>query len=385
MASSGFIPSLLAVVRDVILTVRGTVGSGVSLADISKVARIEPITLVSSSVTNVKELDTILHGVLNIYTAYYLQAVHILSAQLKDVRILKILDKTNPDRDLKTVLATGHLGTESYNAPYNAPFTHLINSKTLSLEGYQYKLPATLSQESLRDDAPDGVDSSKRIESFDKLGSAIGKVVNVSFCVNRKDGEEGSTVNIPVVVKLDTMILPSDVMTMIVASSQEDISFSSRFKDALAGRIGFVKDFILCSDLIKAQKKTLLKDPTGYYAQVLARLSNSKMYSILTGNVSLAGISSVYVISDEEESQIQRKIGGKLTNASTRRIVFDNTSAMMIVVISKEWERVSIYIRDVDGFTQSSFSSFKDQASNKSGDQIADILKAFSISSAPSF
>jgi hypothetical protein len=128
----------------------------------------------------------------------------------------------------------------------------------------------------------------------------------------------------------------------------------------------------------------MIKDPTGYYTQMLKRVNNSRLYSALSGNISLAGISSVVVISDEDEQEVQKKIGGKLTNQKTRDIVFDNTSAMMIVVVSKEWERVSIYVRDIDGFSQNSFSDFKPM-SGKEGNNIADILKAFNVGSAASF
>ena len=56
----------------------------------------------------------------------------------------------------------------------------------------------------------------------------------------------------------------------------------------------------------------------------------------------------------------------------------------MIMVVDKEWERVSIYIRDVDGFAQNSFDDFK-VMSSAGNNNIGDILKAFSLSSPPSF
>ena len=128
---SGTVNGFLEVLRNIVVGYRGTVGDPVSLADISKIARVEPITLISSNLTGTKELYNILHGVLNIYAGFYLQAVHILSAQLSDVRILKILDQTNPDRDLKTLLTAGYTAYESHN----------LNIKTLSLENAKYKLP----------------------------------------------------------------------------------------------------------------------------------------------------------------------------------------------------------------------------------------------------
>ena len=375
---------ILETLRNVIVTYKGTVGDPISLADISKIARVEPITLISSNLTGTKELYTILHGALNIYAAYYLQAVSILSAQLSDVRILKILDKTNPDRDLKTLLTSGYTAYEDYKETSK-------NIKTLSLENCKFKLPMLksdskeLSMEAFGDE-PENVlsNTTKRVETFEKLGAAVGKVIEVEFNVRSDSDSRGQSISMPVVVKLDNMIIPSEVIQGIVTSNKDEIRLGSRFQDAISGRIGFVKDFLLCSDLIKTQKKTMIKDPTGYYSQLLKRINNSRLYSALSGNISLAGISSIVVLSEEDEQEIQRQIGGKLTNQKTRDIVFDNTSAMMIMVVDKEWERVSIYIRDVDGFAQNSFDDFKVMSSS-GNNNIGDILKAFSLSSPPSF
>lgn len=387
MATANGEPSFLEMVRNIIVTYKGTVGDPVSLADISKIARIEPITLISSNLAGNKDLYNILHGVLNIYAAYYLQAVHILSAQLSDVRILKILDKTNPDRDLKTLLTSGYTAYESFGS-------NSQNIKTLSLEGCQFKLPmlksdkSELAFESIFDeDEKNHLSSSiRKLDTFEKLGAAVGKVIELKFNVRSKEDNKSKPdeVTIPIVVKLDNMVIPSEVINSITTSNKDEITLGSRFKDAITGRISFIKDFLLCSDLIKAQKKTMIKDPTGYYTQLLKRVNNSRLYSALSGNISLAGISSIVVISEQDEQEIQRFIGGKLTNQKTRDIIFDNTSAMMVCVVDSEWERVSIYIKDVDGFSQNSFDSFKGMAS-KDNNNIQDILKAFSLNSAPSF
>lgn len=92
-----------------------------------------------------------------------------------------------------------------------------------------------------------------KIETFEKLGMGVGKVIEIKFSV-RKDGErEAYDYSIPGVVKLDTMIIPSEVVTAVVSSNADEITLGSRFKDAISGRIGFIKDFLLCSDLIKTQ------------------------------------------------------------------------------------------------------------------------------------
>jgi len=364
--------SFLEVVRNVVTTYKGTVGDPNTIVDVSKIARVEPITLISNNLSATKELYPIMHGVLNVYAGYYLQAVSILSSQLTDVRILKILDKLNPDRDIKTVLTSATIGTESLSTTY---------STLVSLEDKGYGFNFSIEYKPVLDDETLSVQA-KKLDTFEKMGAAVGKVLNVEFKVIDDSGKE-NIITIPIVVKLDNMIIPSDVIDQILLSNKDEITMSSRFKDVLAGKISFIKDFLLADDLIQKQKKTMLKDPTGYYTQVMKRISNSRIFSAMTGNISLAGISSIIVISNEDEEVIQKSLGGALTNTETREIIFNNTSAMMIVVIDKEWERVSMYIRNIDGFTQNSFDDFK--VTVEKGSNITDILKAFSLNNAPTF
>lgn len=396
-------PTLIEQVRNVVTTYKGTVGAGMSVADVTKIARVEPITLISSNLIATKELYNVLQGVLNIYAAYQMQAVSLLGTQIYDSRILRILDKTNPDRDLKTFLAAGQLVGESFSVESDSSIEP-GSYRTMSLTGCKFGLPFVKSdkrdfsaesmsaskfgyndEEYSNKQIPDLTASANKIDSFDKLGVTVGKVIEITFNVTNKDRKNDTKENtskIPVLVKLDTMVIPGEAISDIATLNSDEITFGSRLSDAIRGRISFIKDFLLCVDLIKAQKKTMIKDTSGLYTQLLKRVNNSKLYSALSGNVSVAGVSAVIVMSELEENEIQKRIGGRLSNLKTREMVFNNISAMMIVVIDREWERVSIYIRDIDGYSQAPISSFK------SGDKTADMtdmFKALSMSNAPSF
>jgi hypothetical protein len=386
-------PTLLEIVRDTIITYKSTAGEPLSLTDVTKIARAEPITVYSDDLVALPELYDISQGILNIFTAYYLQAVSLLSVELQDIRILKILDKVNPDRDMKSVLASGYTSYESRNL------------LTLSLEGSKYKLPVLgngkgFSFEFAND--PVGHDDSEyplqgashnssvfqKVEYLDKLPVAVGKVVEVKFTFNANVANGRKVTNemvIPVVVKLDSMVIPTEAVTNIVTSNKEELKLSSRFRAAINGRIHFIRDFLLCQDLIKLQKKTMMKDQSGVYSQILKRINNSRLYSALTGSVSIAGITGIFVISEQTENEIQKTIGGKLTNKTTREIVFQNTMAMLIVVVDRSWERVTIYARGIDGYSQNTYADFKAATGKDSGANIVDILKAFSLGNSPSF
>lgn len=362
--------SPLESLRNILVSYKGIAGKPLSLADVSKITRVEPITIISNDLSGVKELYNILHGVLNIYTSYYLQAISILSADLVDVKILKILDKVNPDRDLKTFL-TARTNFES----------RAVN--TLSLRNSKYKLPF-ISTESLDEEVNELNTTIDKLDTFEKLGVAIGKIIDVKFTIRSDDSKDKQVLSMPIVVRLDTGILDNTVINSILTLNNTEITFTSRLKDVFAGRISFIKDFILASDLIKNHKKAMFKDSSGTYNTILKRINNSRLYSALTGNISLGAISSIFVLSENNESEIVRKFGSGLTSPKIRNMIFDNISAMMIVVVDREWERVSIYVRDIDGYSQNSFEDFKPMA-DKNTNAIVDIFKAFTLGNAPSF
>ena len=86
---AGEITSLTNLVSDAAIVARNTVGQGSSISEIAKIARVQPLTLISASLKTLPEIYNINQGILNIYASYYLQAVNILSTQLVDSKILR--------------------------------------------------------------------------------------------------------------------------------------------------------------------------------------------------------------------------------------------------------------------------------------------------------
>lgn len=392
--SSGGFDSALNLVRNITLTYKNTAGDGSSIADIGKIGYVEPITLVASSV---KTMDTktrlnIEHGILNYYASMYVRAMGFLATRGINTNILKSLDSLNPDRDLATVTAAitqessmGYVrvmkdqeriaNTEKYLALGALDFGRVRNG-TVSTE-------ADTNFGAGNVDAVPNVDVGVKInlDSFEKDQHTVGKVIDVSFQTGDRLSQ---TVSLPIVVKLGNMIVPSEVIQNIITMNEDSIRIGSRFKDALAGRIGFVKDFILCSDLIEKQRSTLMKDPSRAYEALLARVNSSKFYSILSRNISLSTISGILIMTETENDAIKRELGGDLTNKITRKKVFDNSSVMIIAVIDRQWEQVSIFVRGFDNHSTIPFNGFSD-AKNTSSDAIQEIIKTMSMGKIPSF
>lgn len=391
-SSSGF-DSALNLVRNITLTYKNTAGDGSSIADIGKLGYVEPITLVASTVKTMdaKTRFNIEHGILNYYASMYVRAMGLLATRGIDTNILKTLDSLNPDRDLATVTAA--ITSESSNGlvKLNSDRERVTNTKKyLALEALDFGRVknGVISTESTNYAASEveavpSVDSGLKVnlDVFEKDQYTVGKVIDASFQVGDRLGQ---TVTLPIVIKLGNMIVPSEVIQNIVTMNEDSIRIGARFKDALSGRISFIKDFILANDLIEKQRTTMMKDPSRAYEALLARVNSSKFYSILSRNISLSTISGILIMTEVENNAIKRELGGDLTNRITRKKVFDNSSVMIIAVIDREWEQVSVFIRGFDDYSTIPFSGFSD-AKNTSSDAIQEIVKTMSMGKIPSF
>lgn len=423
----------LEIARRSTIAYKNTLGDGTSIADVAKIGRVEPITLVSSSLKSTKELYDIQQGILNIYAAFYIQATSILATKRSDARILKILDSVNPDRDLNTLLTATNtisaedlkvrmerlskqpsmenfrtkdelevasekvknmrrylglegleLGTpKDFNGKYGIALESIFGSATSTAKNLGGEFVEDITNTNNRYESINsyGTIGVKKIDAFDKTDKVVGKIIEISFKGGNGRNDE---VKIPVVIKLDNMFVPYEVVRSIMTQNKDSIKLGSRLEDLFAGKISFIKDFIMCSDLIAKQKANLMKDPTRAYATMLGRVNSSKMYSALSRNISLSTISGIMIISEEDENAIKREIGGDLTNKMTRNMVFDNSSVMIIAVVDRDYEQVSIYVRDVDGHSQMPFNRFKE--SNTAGnDALTDAFKSLTMGRVPSF
>jgi len=359
-----------------------------SLSEATKLARVEPITVLSRDCMNLDYTSDVLQSVLNIFAGYYLQAVS-LSARVGGVRIVKILDRLNPDRDSSGFFAT----MESHSSPnlllsdnykYRLPRSHMRVSTEGELLDAMYDDVDTAEIIKNRNARPGSAGTDYEREMFGKnvlneaANLAVGKMLRVSVTVDEH------TMEMPVNIRLAPAVIPNASVEHIVALKKEENSIMERYHAWRAGRLSFIRDLMLCQDLIDTHRKALMNDESGVYSEIIRRANNAKKYGLLTQNPSLVSASSIFVISEESAKNIERHLGGKLTNPRIRQKAFENTYGMLIIVIDREWERVSIYHRGVAASTEVSIRDIK-AINKKSGPDIADIMRAYSSGSPISF
>lgn len=371
-----------------------------SLIDTTKITRVEPLTIISKDLLNLDYLIDINQALLNIFSGYYLQAVAILT-RVHDVKVVRILDSLNPNRDHSGLLIEERIRSSQES------FKHL------SLEEYKYRLPT---HESLALEANEDDNNIKLLNEVSNL--SVGKMLNVSISFNSYDteiktiggvehkekttneagdmNEKGSSsqrqvtekrphaVTLPIAVRLLASLIPNSSIIQLLTLHKEDISLVERWHAYRSGRIEFVKDLIFCQDLVNEYKKAMIQDDSGSVLELIRRVNNSKRYGLLTNNPSLVSASTLFIISEQIAKEIELKLGGKLSNPLVRQKIFDNSYAMIIVVVDRDYERVIFYSRGVNAATNLSVKEVK--ASNKGkGPDIFDIMKSIQMGMPPTF
>lgn len=375
-----------------------------SFSEFTRAANLEPRVMVEDTLKTLPQLPKFLMGLTNIYTAYYLQAIS-LTATINDVSVISILDRFNPNRDaslsrlLKNINHAkkdksnlyAKFSKESYAyvlpnyknygiVPVNmqkaleAQAENLIPAENAKdAKEIKEEIKQELEKERINYNVSSGL---KNIQEADNL--AVGRLVQVKLTQNEH------TYEVPVAVRVRPMFVPKLIMRELVALGDVKQSWSERWHKMRSGEISFISDWIFQSDVINHKRKLLALDKQGLYRELINRRKNNKLAALTTGHVSLGSASSFIVISAQTAKEVELTTGQSLTNATFRAKVFGENSAMMIIIIDTEWERVVTYTRGINGGVDYSFKDFEGFGKGN-GPDITEIMKAYALGNNPRF
>lgn len=335
-----------------------------SLIEYTKTTRVEPVVLVDQGAVALPYIHDVLQSVNSIFAGYYLQAV-ALSLNVGKVDTIRVLDKVNPARD------------PAENAGM------FIGDMLLSEESYKYGLPVigqSFGLEAYGDDKKQPVENSFGKDSVKMATEVANLSVGKLFDVHVES--EGHKATIPVSVRLIVSAATPDNLVHILTVGSKDTSVKERYHAWRAGQLTFVKDLIMCQDLVDEHREALMKDATGQYASTLKRRDKNRLAAALSGSPSIATASNIYVLMNSTVSKLEGDIGGRLKDFKVRENIFKNTYIMLMVVIDPSWEQITIYHRSIDTPTQLSVKELK-AANRGTGPDVAEILKAFQLGNAP--
>lgn len=348
-----------------------------SLTDVTSLARVEPLTILSNDLVNFENTKDILMTLNSLFAGYYLQAVN-LSMRLKDVENVRLLDRLNPNRDGSGWMLEGSIrGKKAATEGFGNPVIE-VEARHITFEDMKYRLPTT-NRPSVSMEA-DGGDLNLEISS----NLSIGKVINLELQVEGADGKVKTT-TMPVSIRL--MVTPASaavVETIFTYGKGEELTLKDRFQSWQAGRIEFWRDLVFAQDLIENYNKALISDSSNVLAEIGRRRTNAKKWGALTANPSLASASTLVVMSEVIAKSIEQKVRGKWSNAGVRKHLFSQTGSMVVAIVDREWGQVTFYVRGAERGTSLTFKEI--QSKNKGGGpDVMDIFKTLLSGGAPTF
>lgn len=220
-----------------------------------------------------------------------------------------------------------------------------------------------------------GKDTIKTLSELADL--SVGKIFNVEIT----DGMHQMT--LPVSIRLMASAIPSGPLAQILSMGSEDTSVKERYHGWKSGRLEFIRDIILCQDLIDQHRKNLMDDKSGIYNDILKRNRSNQLTTLLSGTPSVATASNIAIISTDVAEEIEASVNGRLKDFKTRQQIFKKTYLMILIVIDKQFDRVTFYHRGINHATELGVRDLK--ANNRgSGPDVSEILRAYQLGSAPS-
>lgn len=351
-----------------------------SLIEYTKPARVEPIVLMDQKVVGLPYTGDVMQSLTSLFSGYYLQAV-ALSVNVGRVDVIKLLDKLNPKRSPMDNLANSQYITDgvskvvgSLESAQSYAFKLPVPGETVSIEGFSF--------EAAEDDSSSGHLSGQAMRSQQLLQEMTNLSVGKLLEVEVEDG--GKRAVFPISVRMIVSGIGPKELVHTLSQGSKNTGMKERYHLWRSGQLEFMRDLVMCQDLIESHKNTLLKDSSGIYEEIRRRRRGNKLSAIFSAQPSVATASNIVVMSKESAKNLEREIGGRLKDFRTREKIFKETYTMIMVVIDPDWDHVTFYHRSIELPTELSVKEL--QATNKSkGPDVAEILKAYQMGNSPSF
>ena len=398
-------------------------GKSQSLIDYTQTLRFEPRVLIDADALYSDALPHVQQSLLSLVSGYLMQAV-ALKTTVGKIEVQRTLDSLNPRRSIADNIANSAsswmMATESYKYSLPTP------QKAIALEDLDPGEADRMTREKhewagskdYRDSIQSHNQNQKHQHDLDKdaatldinkqnldinksklndsrnaseisMGrdtlSTIKELTNLSvgkmLAVEITDGIHKAT--IPMSVRLMASTLPTASLVHILSHDSKDNSAKERYHAWKSGELAFIKDLVLCQDLIDAHRKNLMHDTDGTYSSLIKRQRNNQLSAIVSGNPSVATASNCVIMTTETMAQLELHLDGKFSKFAVREKVLKDTSIMIVAVIDKHWDRCKIFSRGIEETTELGIAEMKSSNKN-SGPDVSEILKAYTLGNSPS-
>lgn len=209
-----------------------------------------------------------------------------------------------------------------------------------------------------------------------------GIVIDISL-----NTERGSTLTVPIAVRLNPTIITSEVAKQFFAANFK-LDAWMRFFKVKTGEISFFKDFLFELDLLKEETEAIKHDKTGELKAMLDSRRNSLLdfcLKILGWRVDRQNIASaIHIYTKSQFDEYCRQTHCNFNNVNDRLKYFRATLSMIVAVIDNDYQNVDMYIAGIGSKARYQFNQLQNFTKPNQYD-LTSIMRAFSSSTAPRF
>ena len=202
--------------------------------------------------------------------------------------------------------------------------------------------------------------------------------------IDNETTKQDITVKVPITVKAKIVYAPPSEIYNLIEVKSDDKTFMNRLDEYRSGGIS-LSEFLFATDLVKDYKENKFKDKSDLIKFMDERATASNKQIIKYGHKGLNRFYGILLVDKTELNYIEKKVGGSISKPKFKDKLMNQTGNMLVTVIDRDWERATIYIRDLSGSSDISFKTIKKINGKSDGSDMAEIFKAVVANKPPVF
>lgn len=368
-----------------------------SLAEISKLAEVEAITVIDNALTVYDSTTDVLKYLNSLLAGWYLSSAAIMTDTGR-IKTVQLLERLNPAKSpsfavANSILSAGvaSMASSEIEVPEDKKPTGFLPTTSTSLEASVTPTPKPLSDSERKE-----LNKLRDQDSFARQGPKLSSASNTSDLTTVQNLSVGQRVtlsisdghvtkDISVGIRLITVPVQYNLLKTIMGWSEKDNRLKSRISAWRAGELSFWRDLVLMRDIFTERRRILMNDKSELLTSMLGRQRNSMVHSVMTLTPSVGTMSSMMVISSDSVRQIEREVlNGRLSNFATRQRVMAATGLMVLAVVDPMSELVTVYVHTQALPSEFSIKQMKSASKGGSSD-LGEIIKLMNQNQMPNF
>ena len=322
---------------------------GQALTDVNKGAVVAPSCIYTRDLTGFEYIDTLQSVALDLFTSYYLMAVDVV-ARVDSVVINRVLGDVNPD-----------VGLENYNTPLD-----MLSELPMPSMEARYR-PSKQRRSNKVNKHGKGRSrgaqtltraKGKVSKDYNKDNiTALGKMVTVGIEVKR--GKKVEKIEVETLIKIINVPMAAGVLAPRLALGRKDHDADERWEAYKLGKISFWNQLVWNDDIIKEEER-ISRHPDATVLNKIKERHRAGMLRAVRGKGKAYGVGSNIVITTTETiRQVELMSKQYIDRGDFLQNMFESMGFMILMVVDKEEEMVSIHIKGISKGSVHTLKSLK--------------------------